>query len=145
MAVRALFAGVVSGAASALALRLLLDVPPGGRDLWDRTNHAGETVSCWRARRSSRGRRWPPSRPGPDHSSRRSVPALGALDDLAGDSRSKGLTGHLGALARGEVTTGAVKVLGLGVTGVLASALIDSRGRAGTVSRRPSTPWWVAR
>ena len=45
MAVRALFAGVVSGAASALALRLLRDVPPGGRDLWDRTNHAGETVS----------------------------------------------------------------------------------------------------
>jgi UDP-N-acetylmuramyl pentapeptide phosphotransferase/UDP-N-acetylglucosamine-1-phosphate transferase len=50
---------------------------------------------------------------------------LGALDDLAGDSSSKGLKGHLGALARGEVTTGAVKVLGLAVTGLATAALVD--------------------
>jgi hypothetical protein len=56
---------------------------------------------------------------------------LGALDDLAGDSSSKGLRGHLGALARGEVTTGAVKILGLGATGLVSAALIDGGTRAG--------------
>jgi UDP-N-acetylmuramyl pentapeptide phosphotransferase/UDP-N-acetylglucosamine-1-phosphate transferase len=63
--------------------------------------------------------------------------ALGALDDLAGDSNSKGLKGHLGALARGEVTTGAIKVVGLGVTGLVSAALIDraSRDTEGTGPR----------
>lgn len=54
--------------------------------------------------------------------------ALGALDDLAGDGSSKGLRGHLGAAARGEVTTGFVKVVGIGATGLAAAALVD-RGR----------------
>ncbi|GAB2516229.1 hypothetical protein HNR10_005216 [Nocardiopsis aegyptia] len=50
--------------------------------------------------------------------------AFGAYDDLAGSVRARGLRGHLGALARGRVTTGAVKVLGIGVTGVAAAALL---------------------
>lgn len=54
--------------------------------------------------------------------------ALGALDDLAGGATDKGLKGHLGALARGKVTTGAVKVLGLAVTGVIGATLVDSCG-----------------
>jgi UDP-N-acetylmuramyl pentapeptide phosphotransferase/UDP-N-acetylglucosamine-1-phosphate transferase len=58
---------------------------------------------------------------------------LGALDDLAGDSSSKGLKGHLGALARGEVTTGAVKVLGLGVTGLVVAVLSDRGREDGTI------------
>ncbi|HEX2052170.1 MAG TPA: hypothetical protein VHJ78_00405 [Actinomycetota bacterium] len=37
---------------------------------------------------------------------------LGFLDDYAGDGRSKGFKGHLTALMRGEVTTGAVKAFG---------------------------------
>jgi UDP-N-acetylmuramyl pentapeptide phosphotransferase/UDP-N-acetylglucosamine-1-phosphate transferase len=64
---------------------------------------------------------------------------LGALDDLAGDSSSKGFKGHLGALARGEVTTGAVKIVGLGVTGLVSAALIDrSRSRD---TRPRGIPW----
>lgn len=39
---------------------------------------------------------------------------MGALDDLRGRTDIKGLRGHLRALARGEVTTGAVKIVGLG-------------------------------
>jgi hypothetical protein len=53
--------------------------------------------------------------------------AFGALDDLAGDGSSKGLRGHLGAAARGELTTGAVKIAGLGLTGLLAAASADRR------------------
>jgi len=61
--------------------------------------------------------------------------AFGALDDLVGDSSSKGLRGHLAAARRGEVTTGAIKIVGLGVTG-LATAWITDR-REGT--RRGAT------
>src|SRR4051794_29981247 len=59
--------------------------------------------------------------------------ALGAYDDLAGDGRRKGLAGHLGALARGEVTTGAVKLLGLAATGVVAAVA------TGTPATGPAT------
>jgi hypothetical protein len=72
--------------------------------------------------------------------------AFGALDDLRGDSSSKGLKGHLGALARGEVTPGAVKILGLGLTGLVSAALVDRRARsraglgAGTAGRPAGRP-----
>ncbi|MEV0147421.1 MULTISPECIES: hypothetical protein [unclassified Nonomuraea] len=52
--------------------------------------------------------------------------ALGAYDDLYGTTSSKGFKGHLSALARGEVTSGAVKILGIGATGLGAAALVSS-------------------
>ncbi|MFI7453429.1 hypothetical protein ACIBQX_38480 [Nonomuraea sp. NPDC049714] len=58
--------------------------------------------------------------------------ALGAYDDLYGTTSSKGFKGHLTALARGEVTSGAVKILGIGATGLGAAALV-SRGPVDTV------------
>ena len=59
--------------------------------------------------------------------------ALGAYDDLAEHQVRKGLAGHLGALARGEVTTGAVKVVGLTTSGLVASALLRAApGPAGS-------------
>ncbi len=56
--------------------------------------------------------------------------AFGALDDLKGSAKRRGLRGHLGALRHGEVTTGAVKLAGIGVTGTVAALLMgrDSRG-----------------
>jgi UDP-N-acetylmuramyl pentapeptide phosphotransferase/UDP-N-acetylglucosamine-1-phosphate transferase len=59
---------------------------------------------------------------------------LGALDDVFGRSSSKGLRGHLAAARRGQVTTGAVKIVGLGVAG-LATAWIADRSRARTGPR----------
>jgi UDP-N-acetylmuramyl pentapeptide phosphotransferase/UDP-N-acetylglucosamine-1-phosphate transferase len=50
---------------------------------------------------------------------------LGAYDDLYGTTSSKGFKGHLTALARGEVTSGAVKILGIGATGLGAAALVS--------------------
>jgi len=61
--------------------------------------------------------------------------AFGALDDLAGDSASKGLRGHLAAAGRGELTTGAIKIVGLGVSGLLAGRMVDrSAGRTGAMA-----------
>jgi hypothetical protein len=53
---------------------------------------------------------------------------LGSYDDLAGSGSSRGFRGHLGALRRGELTTGAVKIAGIGATGLVASALLGSAG-----------------
>ncbi|HEY7717228.1 MAG TPA: hypothetical protein VH915_00595 [Pedococcus sp.] len=132
MAARALAAGVLAGATSALALRLLRDTPPGGAGLWDRTNHAGQSVTLLEGPAFVAGSALAalPAGPGPVVAAL-GAGALGALDDLAGDARSKGLKGHLSALARGEVTTGAMKVVGLGVAGVLSAALVDARRGAG--------------
>jgi UDP-N-acetylmuramyl pentapeptide phosphotransferase/UDP-N-acetylglucosamine-1-phosphate transferase len=50
--------------------------------------------------------------------------AVGLYDDLNERGKSKGFRGHLGALAHGEVTTGAVKILGIGATGLAAGTLL---------------------
>ncbi|MFD7326681.1 hypothetical protein ACFV9D_37310 [Streptomyces sp. NPDC059875] len=52
--------------------------------------------------------------------------ACGAYDDLRGDER-RGFRAHLGALRRGEVTSGAVKLLGIGAAGLVAGALLKER------------------
>jgi UDP-GlcNAc:undecaprenyl-phosphate/decaprenyl-phosphate GlcNAc-1-phosphate transferase len=44
---------------------------------------------------------------------------LGLLDDLGGAGESGGFRGHLGALARGRLTTGAVKLFGGAAVGVV--------------------------
>ena len=44
---------------------------------------------------------------------------LGFVDDVAGDVTASGFRGHLGALARGELTTGVVKIAGGGLLAVL--------------------------
>ena len=53
---------------------------------------------------------------------------LGLLDDLAGDNDAKGFSGHLRALAAGELTTGGVKLFGgAALAVVVASAISDHR------------------
>jgi UDP-N-acetylmuramyl pentapeptide phosphotransferase/UDP-N-acetylglucosamine-1-phosphate transferase len=37
---------------------------------------------------------------------------LGLIDDLLGDNSARGFLGHLGALVRGKLTTGALKIIG---------------------------------
>lgn len=56
---------------------------------------------------------------------------LGFLDDLAGAGTDRGFRGHLGALARGRVTTGALKLIGGGVLAlvVVAPFEVEAPGR----------------
>ncbi len=56
--------------------------------------------------------------------------ALGLIDDAAGAGNAKGLRGHMRALARGELTGGAIKLLGGGVFGLIAGGLWESRPSA---------------
>jgi hypothetical protein len=139
---RALVSGLVGGLAAATAMRLLRAHPPGGAARWERTNHAGATVTLLEgpayAAGAAAGSALLGAGPGPVLATTAAA-GLGALDDLRGDSTSKGFKGHLGALARGEVTTGAVKIVGLAVTGVSAAALVDAQVRGNTTHGREGT------
>ena len=134
-------AGAVAGAVAALGLRALRERPPGGNARWDRTNHAGRTVTLLEgpayAVGAASGAALLGAGPGPVLAASAAA-GLGALDDLTGDSTSKGLKGHLGALARGHVTTGAVKILGLAVTGLVSAALIDREARRDASAGAPA-------
>jgi UDP-N-acetylmuramyl pentapeptide phosphotransferase/UDP-N-acetylglucosamine-1-phosphate transferase len=60
---------------------------------------------------------------------------LGAVDDFMESGSSKGLRGHLSALARGEITTGAIKVLGIPAASIAAAAILRTgASRTGSLS-----------
>jgi UDP-GlcNAc:undecaprenyl-phosphate GlcNAc-1-phosphate transferase len=118
------------GAWSALRAR-----PPGGAQRWDRVNHRAETVTLLEGPAYAIGAATAVAlAPGvPPRLKAAAVLAtlggglFGAVDDLRESGKSKGLRGHLGELAHGRVTTGGLKVLGIGATGLLAAALVPRR------------------
>jgi UDP-GlcNAc:undecaprenyl-phosphate GlcNAc-1-phosphate transferase len=57
----------------------------------------------------------------------------GGFDDVVGNGSVRGLRGHLGALARGRPTTGAAKILGIGLSGLAGGALVTEGGVATAV------------
>jgi len=128
---------VVVGAAGALlgatTARLAARSPLGVS--MDRTNHAGLRVSLAEGPAYVVGAAAVAVFAGPAPViATLGAGGFGAVDDFAGDSRSKGLKGHLGALAHGEVTTGALKILGIGATGLLAAWVADRGTDASLVS-----------
>lgn len=52
---------------------------------------------------------------------------LGLLDDLSGGAQSRGFRGHLGSLAHGRVTSGAIKALGGGALAFVVAGLWELR------------------
>jgi UDP-N-acetylmuramyl pentapeptide phosphotransferase/UDP-N-acetylglucosamine-1-phosphate transferase len=120
-------AGALAAAGSYAAHRVLTARVRSAR--WQRTNHAGDPVTLLEGPAYVAGAALGAATSGPAGVvAALGSGAFGALDDLAGDGASKGLKGHLGAAARGRVTTGLVKIVGIGATGLAAAALAD-RGR----------------
>ncbi len=134
----ALGAFCVGALSSWAAAALLKGHPPGGAERWTRTNHAGRPVSLLEGPAFAVGAVTGALAGGagaPAVVAGLGAGAFGALDDLVGDSSRKGLRGHLAAARRGEVTTGAIKIAGLGVTGLLSAWIVDrSRVRTGAMA-----------
>jgi hypothetical protein len=135
---------IVPAALAAGATRLsyagLRRVPPGGDATWSRTNHRGEPVTLLEGPAAAVGAvvgaLATPGAPGRQRAAMliagAAAGALGCYDDLAGSGSSRGFRGHLAALRRGEVTTGAVKLAGIGAAGIAASMVLGSGRSAGS-------------
>ena len=132
---RRLAAIALGAAAARLAYRELNRRQPGGPDTWTRKNHRGEPVTLLEGPALVAGTAGMIAlAPGLPRRLRTaamlaalSAGALGSYDDLAGSGSSRGLRGHFDALAEGEVTTGAVKLLGIGAAGLVAGALVQRK------------------
>ncbi|HEY6296319.1 MAG TPA: hypothetical protein VIX15_11695 [Streptosporangiaceae bacterium] len=133
---------LTAAGAAQLAYSVLNRYPPGGPKAWSRTNHRGEPVTLLEGPAVAVGaiagvltQAGLKSVAGPagGRAAWRAAAAIavagaggaafGAYDDLAGSSDRRGFRGHLGALKQGEVTTGAVKLAGIGATGMATAAL----------------------
>ncbi|MFK4105860.1 hypothetical protein ACI2L1_38545 [Streptomyces sp. NPDC019531] len=100
---------------------------PGGRERWERTNYAGRTVELYAGPASALAVALAAGRVRPAAGFAVAVAGLcGAYDDLAGDHR-RGFRAHLAALRDGEVTSGAVKLVGISAAGLVAGALMKER------------------
>lgn len=140
--VRVVIAGTVGAGATLLAVRALRAGPPGGSGRWTRTNYGGRSVTLLGGAGVVAGSAAGALAAGPGAAGG-VVAALagggfGAVDDLteATENRSKGFRGHVGALARGRLTTGAVKLLGISAASLVAAALATRGGRGASASAR---------
>ncbi|GIG20922.1 hypothetical protein Cch01nite_16460 [Cellulomonas chitinilytica] len=135
-------AAAVAGSVTTAVVRGALDAQaPGGPARWTRTNHRGEPVSMLEGPAVAAGLLVGSVVGAPSGRAAAAVgvataagAAFGIVDDLAEDTEAKrkGLRGHLGAMARGEVTTGGLKVLGIGAGALVAAALaLPGRDDAG--------------
>ncbi|WP_432497268.1 hypothetical protein [Kineococcus auxinigenes] len=136
-AARTAAAGVVAARAGRVLARRLPRHPPGGAARWERRNHRGDVVTLLEgpvaALAAGAGSVLAAAPWGRAAAvATLGAGAFGAVDDLAerrGDREAgaRGLAGHLAALRRGRLTTGALKVLGLGATGVACAVLTAPR------------------
>jgi hypothetical protein len=139
-------AGACAAGAARLAYSAMSRRPPGGPKGWSRTNHRGESVTLLegpavaagaivgvlaqgvQASLAASGSARTPGSSGWRCAAAMALggagaAAFGAYDDLAGSGDRRGFRGHIGALRQGEVTTGAVKLGGIGLTGIVSAAL----------------------
>lgn len=132
---RALRTAVVAGAGSRFAYTLLRRFTPGEAALWERRNHRGEIVTLVEGPAVAIGAALAAGTAPGVPAAHRAAAALatagaagfGTYDDMLGATDKRGFKGHIGALAKGEVTSGMVKVLGIGATGLAAGALVQRK------------------
>ncbi len=127
-AVTGMMAAVTARAVHAVLSRR----PPAGAATWARTNHRGETVTLLEgpavAVAAVAASALAPGLPARSRAALAiagtGAAAFGCYDDLAGSGQRRGFRGHLGALAQGELTSGAVKIGGIGASGAAAAAVL---------------------
>jgi hypothetical protein len=143
MSRRTVRSALVAAAAARTAYEVLRARPPAGAATWTRTNHRGETVTLLAGPAVAIGGMAGALAAGASRRDRLATvlaaagaAAFGGYDDLAGDRQSTGFRGHLGALRHGELTTGAVKLAGIGATGLAAALVADGgSGQVGAADR----------
>jgi hypothetical protein len=140
-------AAVLVGAGVAVAGERLLAGGGERSARWSRTNHRGEPVSLYEgpllAAGAMAGLALAPGLPSRARfaalAATGTAAALGAYDDQSdvrtpGEPAAKGFRGHLGALRSGRVTSGSAKIIGIGLSGLAAGALLRP-GAAGWAER----------
>jgi UDP-GlcNAc:undecaprenyl-phosphate GlcNAc-1-phosphate transferase len=123
---------VLSAGAGRVLYGALLRRPPRGAGTWSRTNHRGDQLTLLEgpaaAVAAAATAAFTPGLPGRSRAALAAAglgaAAFGCYDDLAGSGDRRGFRGHLGALAKGDVTSGAVKIVGIGATGLSAAVLL---------------------
>ena len=123
----------VAAAAAGLSYAVLRARPPGGSKAWTRTNHRGEPVTLLEGPAVAIGGLAGALAGGGASRERAAMviavtgaAAFGGYDDLSGNGANRGFRGHIGALRNGELTTGAVKIAGIGAAG-LAAAIVAGK------------------
>ena len=126
-----------AGALTARATLAWIRRDPRAKEL-DRTNYRGRTVSLAGGPALAAGATLGAAlgAPGPAVAAAAitagaTAGAVGLYDDLVGgrpEQQAKGFAGHLGALREGRITSGLVKVAGVGAAGLAASALLARSG-----------------
>ncbi|MGW8636809.1 hypothetical protein [Streptomyces sp. NPDC055793] len=110
-------------------LTALRAVAPGGRERWERVNHAGRTVDLYAGPACALAAAVGTARVRPAAGlAVLAAGVCGAYDDVAGagDAR-RGFRAHLTALRDGEVTGGAVKLFGVCGAALAAGAVLKER------------------
>ncbi|WP_433548317.1 hypothetical protein ACQPZG_27100 [Streptomyces sp. CA-294286] len=127
------FGTVAAGGVTSCVRRGMRRRPPGEAALWERKNFRGAVVDLYAGPAVALGSAAAVAlAPGVSGRARAATVlavlaagGCGAYDDLAGrDDPRRGFRAHLGALRRGEITSGAVKLLGIGAAGLVAGALL---------------------
>jgi UDP-GlcNAc:undecaprenyl-phosphate/decaprenyl-phosphate GlcNAc-1-phosphate transferase len=141
----AVASGLAAASSALLGNRLAVDLMSSG-SRWTRRNHAGAEVTLAEGPVAIlamlAGLLVPGAVPGGSATVRGAVAlaatgsgAVGAYDDLRGTSQAKGFRGHLAALRSGTLTSGAVKIAGVGLSAAAASLLLGRTSGAGVAIR----------
>lgn len=134
----------LAGVTTALAVDLVLGgaVPPVVRARWERTNHAGRPVSLLEGPCTVAGvlvglavtAATQPNARRPCTAVALAVSGagmVGAYDDQYGSGQAKGFRGHLLALRRRQLTSGQIKMAGIGLTALGAAVVLAGNRTSG--------------
>ncbi|MEE4546218.1 hypothetical protein V2S66_30150 [Streptomyces sp. V4-01] len=136
MSVRnAVAVGAAAAAATRAAYRQLRRRPPVEARMWHRTNHAGRGVELYGGLAAAAGAATAMATTRGLTARTRlaavgaalAAGACGAYDDQKGSPDERGFAAHLTALRGGRLTSGGVKLLGVGAAGLAAGALLKAR------------------